>query len=160
MPSLLCIPIELRQKILDFVVNSADSPPGGPSTACQLVTFEDIYNAHERGLKYVKHVSEKAACVPSASALLRTHRTLADDMRAVLARTKNNYTLDIMLVDEKELWPTWTSVPLHSTQIETVSHSAISVLCVLSFRIRLRMLYRGRSSFGSTSLLLRVPICH
>ncbi len=157
MPSLLSIPEELRQKTLDLVVNSADSPPDGPSTACQHATFEDIYNAHERGLRYVKHVSEKAAYVPSASALLRTHRTLADDTRAILARTKINYTLDIMLVNEQELWPTWTSVPLHSTQIETVSHSALSVSCGLFFRHRSSNAVPGNWSVGSTLLLLLCP---
>jgi hypothetical protein len=34
--------------------------------------------------------------------------------------TKHCYTLDIMLVDERELWPTWLSVPALTTRVDKV----------------------------------------
>lgn len=106
MSSLLSLPHEIRDQIIDYVVLSSREPPKKP--------------AHETGAR-LNHTGQGALRPPkispktyNTSGLLGTNTQLRDETQDRLRRLKMTYTLDVMVVDH-ELWPTWTCCPAQTS---------------------------------------------
>ena len=145
MPCLLTLPREIRDGILELVVCNERAPPQNPTAASSDRTLLDVlerrsWSYASQYIKYEGQGSNGAYTTNSLSLLLANHQ-LSSETQDVLERlsTTYSYGLDVMLVDEKELWPTWVSVPALSTQVDSV---------VATFRIFGTWGGEGRFAFG------------
>jgi hypothetical protein len=78
-----------------------------------------MYLSRGYGPKHNKY--EKQDYLTSLPLLLVNHQ-LSAETKSALGRlsTKLSYNLDVMFVNEAELWPTWLSVPALSNRVDTV----------------------------------------
>lgn len=122
MDSLLGIPRELRDNIIELILLSTHIPPDYPGTALRhRVPLIDIdYRSWEYGP--CNNLYEKQDFVPASLPLLLVNRQLCMETKAALQRLPegHSYLLDVMLVDEAELWPTWLSVPVLVDRVDSV----------------------------------------
>jgi hypothetical protein len=99
--SLLSLPQEVRDQILDLVLIAQSPPPRGPCDKQERQPTCDF--------RY--HVSLEAY-KPNATGLLLTNHQLSAETKQNIQRKKDlAFRLDVMVVQERELWPTWTSIP-------------------------------------------------
>lgn len=99
MCSLLSLPRELRDQIIEHVVLSHKAPPHDPAHDPQL-----------RGGPPSGGTLRSPTKTYSASALLATNAQLKDETQTRLNQLDLSYSLDVMVLDN-ELWPTWTCCP-------------------------------------------------
>ena len=125
MPSLLNLPREIRDYILDLALFT-------PSWTAQDLS---CYNSQRRELedtdskpwnrgsylvKYLpQHQSHHGSFLNSTSLLLLNHQLNAETSN-ILQKKKPSYILDVACINELELWPTWTSVPFLSRKVDEV----------------------------------------
>jgi hypothetical protein len=122
MLSLLDIPRELRDHIIELVLCSNRAPPESPSTASQ-----DRFELHD--IRYISwdygptHNKYERQDYITSLPLLLVNRQLSAETKSALARlsTKHSYNLDVMFVNEAELWPTWLLVPALSNHVDRVA---------------------------------------
>ncbi|KAF2120124.1 hypothetical protein BDV96DRAFT_641977 [Lophiotrema nucula] len=118
---LLTIPLELRDEILRYVLLSRRI------VANQLEEIEkqdrevlaDV-KLKSRAIAQVKYSAEPADYMPTALPLLLTNKQLNIEVHAALPRTPGkgtSYELDVKIVQERYLAPTWVSVPFLSEQV-------------------------------------------
>jgi hypothetical protein len=101
MLSLLDIPREVRDKILSFVIDAPSTAPAGPYVGNRQELWDN-----------------RTESIPT---LLVNRQLHAETLAAIaLLSTKHSYVLDIMIVNEDELWPTWLSVPSLTTRVDKV----------------------------------------
>ncbi|OJD28556.1 hypothetical protein ACJ73_00046 [Blastomyces percursus] len=117
---LLRIPLELREEIIKYVLYSPRPSPDGPSYPHNRVRlfdvgFDSLLSLLSHRLGHEKPVEWT---IPAGQALLLVNRQIAAETRAILTRYPLTYQLDIMMVQERYLWPTWLSVPVLSNRIE------------------------------------------
>jgi hypothetical protein len=111
-PSLLNLPQELRDFIIEYALISSGTAPDKPDKERGREEYEDIAYISRikgRGIFY-----EKRRHHTSAYALLLVNHQIHNETKAALERHSsggNKYDMDIMLVNEEFLYPTWTSVP-------------------------------------------------
>ncbi|MCJ1431505.1 hypothetical protein MMC27_000858 [Xylographa pallens] len=138
MPSLLDIPPELRFQIIGLVLCNSRTPPQDPATASHnRIQLHDIeYASWNHGPEHTLY--EMNGCTPNSLSLLLTNRQLWAETQSALQAfsAKQSYSLDVMLVNEQELWPTWVSVPALWTRLDSV---------IASFRICNTKDSQGRS---------------
>ncbi|KKA23779.1 hypothetical protein T310_2231 [Rasamsonia emersonii CBS 393.64] len=118
-PSLLGLPQELRDIILDLVLFTERAPPQDEATALEgRVNRHDCTDSeYERWTNRVLH--EDLEDATASGPLLRVNRKLAADTRRALARPRKNkadllrqpYILDILAVSGRRLLPTWLFAP-------------------------------------------------
>lgn len=102
MSSLLLLPREIRDQILEHVILFNKTPPKNPAheTESRLnLTGQDALRPPTISLKTY-----------NASGLLRTNAQLRSETQNRLQQLKLIYTLDVMVVDH-EIWPTWICCP-------------------------------------------------
>ena len=120
MPHLLTLPREVRFQILELVLCSSRTPPANPATTSQNRTalHDGDYRSGDYGLRRTKY--EEGASTTNGLPLLLTNRQLGAETQAVLQRAtiKRSYSLDVMFVDDSELWPTWLLVPALWTRLD------------------------------------------
>lgn len=133
MSLILEMPRELRDKILTLVVLSTIvSPPESPEYTtdkqdreqqCDDTSCLSWYNS--QGVRYQKDTRMKG--IPT----LQVNRQLRNETLAVINHLKlpglRSYKLDVMLVNESELWPTWLYVPTSTTRVEEV-HATFRII--------------------------------
>ena len=120
MHTLLSLPRELRDKILFEVVTqpaAAPKTPGDPET--RTTKHPD---GKRSGWGYGQEVMfhgrwNRTTFIPT---LLVNRQLHAETHSAIDRLTLNVYILDIMMVDDKQLWPTWLSVPRLATAVDKV----------------------------------------
>ncbi|KAL2375435.1 hypothetical protein BDBG_07441 [Blastomyces gilchristii SLH14081] len=117
---LLRIPLELREEIIQYVLYSLRPSPDGPSYPHNRVRlfdvgFDSLLSLLSHRLRHEKPVEWT---IPAGQALLLVNRQIAAETRAILARYPLTYQLDIMMIQERYLWPTWLSVPVLSNRID------------------------------------------
>ncbi|PGH10445.1 hypothetical protein GX51_00204 [Blastomyces parvus] len=117
---LLQIPLELREEIIQYVLYSPRPSPDGPSYPHNRVRLFDIgFDSLLSLLSHrLRHEKPPEWTIPAGQALLLVNRQIAAETRAILARYPLTYQLDIMMIQERYLWPTWLSVPVLSNRIE------------------------------------------
>jgi hypothetical protein len=108
MATFLTLPQELRDKILTLAIEAPLSllQPPAPS--------ED----HQSSIDNFTSFYGRINTIPTLLVNKQLHR----ETKAAIDRlpNKHSYELDILLVNEVELWPTWLSVPALTSQIEKV----------------------------------------
>jgi hypothetical protein len=125
--SLIGLPRELRDQILDFVVmvEPHRAPLRNLTSEMRLVDEErhevnDIpYKSKNRGagVFYTNDLG-RFRLFPT---LLVSHQLHAKTLAAIdRLPTKHSYRLDIAVVNGDQLWPTWLSIPALTTQIDHV----------------------------------------
>jgi hypothetical protein len=126
MPSLLSIPQELRDQIIENVIINELKPPEDTKSAelnrSHSTEFDyPLCRSWSYGPQHVRYAKGKMR-VNSAS-LLQVNKQLNEETKAALARRYPEgvkYKLDIMFVNEIELWPTWLLVPSVSHMVAEV----------------------------------------
>lgn len=114
MTVLLTIPRETRDAIIELVLFSGRPAPVDYNYVSipARTTSEDIDYQSSLGSRGVMYESE--TMTPAATPLLLANRQLHAETKGVLERMPgggHKYSLDLMFVQERELWPTWTSLP-------------------------------------------------
>lgn len=108
----LDIPIEVREQILnDYLDGHTGEVPVNPTSSID-----------GREIKATGHIFYKKIQNPALPVLL-VSKQLQAEMEGVLNRKRSqkaNYALDIMYVKSCGLWPTWLSVPILTTNIDTL----------------------------------------
>jgi hypothetical protein len=118
MPSLLDLPRELRDYIIDLVLFT-------PSQDCscddsQRRKVEATDSEPLNGCSFlVKLLPHNGSFVNSTSLLLLNHQLNAETL-STLQRKKASYVLDATVVNERELWPTWKSGPFLSRKADEI----------------------------------------
>lgn len=139
MSSLLTIPREIRDQILELVIFSHRAPPKSPTEPPQERASLDNprrFSSWSYGPENVKY--DQQDIVPNSLSLLLVNRQLSAETKSTLERFPISYYLDVMIVNEQELHPTWLSVPAFSNRIDNV---------VVTFRIFGTREPGGRSMF-------------
>jgi hypothetical protein len=119
MPSFLDIPQELRDRIIELAIDTYTTAPQNAETAGQYRELDGInYRSWLKG----KHVLYPATPVASTTqSLLRVNKSLHSQTLAALQRIKHVFELDVMLIQEYQLWATWTShVPTFVPDVKRV----------------------------------------
>ncbi|MCJ1418258.1 hypothetical protein MMC32_004605 [Xylographa parallela] len=122
MPSLLDIPPELRLQIIDLVLCHRRTPPQDPDTASlKRVPLHDVqYVSQIYGPEHTLYDLD-GYTTNSLSLLLTSRHLWAETQSALQALSAEpSYSLDVMFVNERELWPTWVSVPALWTRLDSV----------------------------------------
>ncbi|KAJ5826043.1 hypothetical protein N7474_003181 [Penicillium riverlandense] len=121
MPSLLDLPQELRETIIQHVLCGHRRPPTTPSKSDR-VDFQDIeYKAWRHALCGIYHERRSTHCPSNCLWLLLTCRQLAAQTKAVLNHMGSaTYVLDISVLDDINLFPTWLSVPHITNRVSTL----------------------------------------
>ncbi|KAL4914839.1 hypothetical protein BDW62DRAFT_135913 [Aspergillus aurantiobrunneus] len=121
MPSLLSLPQELRSLIIAQVLFTPRAPPKSPSRANRS-NFQDIPYLAWRCFAYHEHCSTHSPsnCLP----LLLTSRQISAETLAILDlaadKRSTEYILDIALLNEVDLFPTWLCVPQLTQTVSTL----------------------------------------
>lgn len=120
MPALLDLPRELRDKILSLVIDNPAPAPVDALAKSDRTELHDVkYNGWYGGDGVKYSVLESRTDIQPI--LLVNHQLHAESLAALdLLPTKYCYSLDIMIVDECELWPTWLLVPALTTRVDKV----------------------------------------
>ncbi|KAK1145523.1 hypothetical protein N8T08_004081 [Aspergillus melleus] len=125
MSTFLNLPYELRGRILEHALLAPYSPPANPWTgADKRRPLQDIkYTAWQHGRRYTLYdTSLDQRLATPCQTLLLINRQIRDETKDILRRLKNpSYQLDVMVVNEWELWPTWLSVPVVRTHVDEVN---------------------------------------
>ncbi|KAF2801804.1 uncharacterized protein BDZ99DRAFT_469329 [Mytilinidion resinicola] len=127
MSPLLSLPRELRDTIIDRVLSSARLAPPTISSAesnrCAPPSYEGPqdpgFDSWPYGQSHVRF--EQPAYISNSYPLFLTNHQLAAETASALRRLSLPYELDVMQVDEAELWPTWLSVPVLTSKLDVVN---------------------------------------
>ena len=118
--SLLQIPRELRDEIIELVLYSPSQPTNVLLYPSNRVRLHDTnYSVHfcER----VRYAKEPEWKIPAAQALLLVNHQIATETKEILSRCGVSYVLDVGIVQGRYLWPTWLAVPILSNRIDELT---------------------------------------
>ncbi|KAF2501484.1 hypothetical protein BU16DRAFT_522460 [Lophium mytilinum] len=125
MSRLLLLPRELRDDIIKLVINSYSPPPRNPHDPfgqAKLKRHLDCtYHKAPWSGSCILYDPRSHDYLPNCSALLQTNWKLHHETMERLNKLRPNFALDIMVVDNTQLWPKWTSIPMVSSHVETVT---------------------------------------
>lgn len=125
MPSLLDLPRELRDIILDLVVSTPavarpDLRNRYFTTAPDRTELDDLIYVSWTDSTNVRY-APRSPCTNSLPLLLVNRQLHAETLDALhRLPTRHSYELDVVIVDEEALYPTWISVPALSTRVDRV----------------------------------------
>ncbi|KAH7106504.1 hypothetical protein BKA62DRAFT_687330 [Auriculariales sp. MPI-PUGE-AT-0066] len=117
--------LDLPQELIDVIISFALVAERPVPTSIPLEASEagrsshfgsgGVYSAWDYGVANIMW-DQKSQTTPNAVPLLLVNRMFASATRRavelLVASNRLVYKLDVVLVDERELWPTWTSVPV------------------------------------------------
>ncbi|KAJ5900073.1 hypothetical protein N7495_004817 [Penicillium taxi] len=120
----LNIPREIREIIIESVLHSCREPPGSPDKINR-VDFHDMrYMAWRRKVEGIWNEQGSTHAPSNGLSLLLTSRQLSIETRSVIDRLKNakspDYVIEISVLNETSLYPTWLSVPWLTNSIDTL----------------------------------------
>lgn len=126
MATLMTIPEELRDKIIEDVILAQRSPPRDAASAYSDRTH--IARSRSSGIRAWDYgpanvLFEKAPTIPNANGLLLTNRHLHEQTERALKRlfpegVRNK--LDVLFVNERQLLPTWIHLPVFRKHLEGI----------------------------------------
>lgn len=119
MSSLLALPPEIRDSIIEQVLCCCRAPPTYPSTLGR-TDFHDIDYAAWRSKTTIYHEHRTTHCPSNCLSLLLTSRQIHDETRAVLDRKKCPFVLDISVLNDYDLFPTWISIPCLTNRVRVL----------------------------------------
>jgi hypothetical protein len=126
MSGLLSLPAELLDGIVEPVLLGEQPPPTTIEEARQTRLSVDpkprrmtpFLSRHRKEVLY-----GSSAVASNAAPLLRTNKHPSAKTRQAISRLfpqGPKYKLDVMVVDDSHLWPTWLSVPYLTEQVQSV----------------------------------------
>jgi hypothetical protein len=126
MPSLLTIPHEIRDAILETVLLSSRPAPPDVATAAEhrlepLSCDRLRCAAWDYGPSHTRF--ERSDYVSNAYPLLLVNQQLSAETKSAVSRLTVaglSYKLDVMFVQEREVWPTWLCIPSLAEQVDHV----------------------------------------
>ncbi|KAJ5819031.1 hypothetical protein N7474_004622 [Penicillium riverlandense] len=116
MPSFLSLPQEIRESILEEVLRTCHPPPAYPSTSGRIDFYDIDYQAWRSKAK-IYHEQRSSHCPSNCLPLLLANRQIHDETQSVLNRKKFTYVLDISVLNDYDVFPTWVSVPFLTNRI-------------------------------------------
>ena len=125
MPSLLDLPRELRDLIIGHVLNAPRMPPAAPSKSNRAAFIDFSHKAwlRHKGLIYHEKCGKKSILYSQVSLLL-TNRQISAEIRSMINLVRSssgvNYILDLSVLNEVELYPTWLQVPFITNRVSTL----------------------------------------
>ncbi|KAL1601638.1 hypothetical protein SLS60_006553 [Paraconiothyrium brasiliense] len=123
MPSFMTLPREIRDQICTCSILLSDTPPDTTRPSKELIEkrVQPATPSLEAWSKVVLYLPKPPnTCTTS---LLQTNKQLYAETLATLDRLAANppdYALDLIILDESLLLPTWTSVPVITNRVDTV----------------------------------------
>jgi hypothetical protein len=112
MSSLLSLPRELRDHIIEYVISSYSAPPQAPEhDTCSRQEATDA--------SAIRPAISPPHVLYHAYGLLLANRQLNAETRSRLEKSRSPYSLDVMVVGG-ELWPSWTCCPARASSIDAV----------------------------------------
>ncbi|KAI9836027.1 MAG: hypothetical protein M1819_001638 [Sarea resinae] len=130
MPSLLTIPREIRDNIIELVLCSKRNPPPDIATAARSrrerhrrgIPERRGFNTWSYGPSHVEF--EQRDCAVDSLPLLLVNRRLSCETKSAIERlalySNLACSLDVMFVEERELWPTWLYLPVLAQQVDCI----------------------------------------
>jgi hypothetical protein len=109
MTRLLELPRELRDRIIELAISHRASAPKSPKDAGPRVELDDIDYFSPTGCHYVKYAADTPHTSPHA--LLQVSRQVRAETLSALSRLPLRTECDVLIVNEDELYVTWTYVP-------------------------------------------------
>ena len=127
MPSFLDLPREVRDNIIGFVLCTSTGTPYDGTATGQRTELNDIEYLSWKARREVNYA--KQFPVTSTSQLLLVNHQLHTETTDAINRSpsKHSYHLDVAIVNEEGLWPTWISVPALSTRVDKL-HASFRVV--------------------------------
>lgn len=125
MATFLTLPLEVRLHILDLVVHAEQCPPAERSASTERIPLRGLPHLRGWGSKVpIRCDPNSTFNIPKASSLSLTNKQLKAEVK-LLFRSQNSkplvYKLDLALMQGRELWPTWTQLPMKATTVDEVS---------------------------------------
>lgn len=113
MSPLLSLPLELRDKILGFVILSTIvAPPESPNNADDRERLKDTkYYGWSAGCRVLYQKDTQFQGIPTLAINRQLRRETLDIMSLMQLPSLRFYKLDVMIVEERTLWPTWLYIP-------------------------------------------------
>ncbi|KUJ23461.1 uncharacterized protein LY89DRAFT_183208 [Mollisia scopiformis] len=112
-PTILTLPHEICDQILDYIVST---PLPGRDFQNLRQRLRDFPGASE--CRHVQHISHgsRISIYPTLLVNRQFHSATLGAIERL--KFKHKYELDILLVEETEIWPTWTLMPKFSKRVE------------------------------------------
>lgn len=113
MASLLSLPREVRDDIIDYIVASRRDPPiaqhGEASDGDNRVQLDDTHWKDVGNLVYFER--SPLAFRPACGGLLLANRQLREETLERASKVDIPYVLDFLIVGEQKIWVTWLALP-------------------------------------------------
>lgn len=123
MASFMTLPMKLRAMIIEHALNAPRDLPPRPSRENRVV-FRSIHRKKYLGQKRIFEERPEYRDVPNILPLLLTSRQVSAEATAVLEWMRScsrlAYTLDVSVLNDQYLFPTWITVPALCNRIETL----------------------------------------
>ena len=117
--TLLTIPREIRNQILDIVVATPQTPPRDISDLGNRVTRDDFTTiAWSTQVSEIRYSSNDNRV--DAMPILLSNKQLRDEALSAIKRAPRDYVLDILMADERHFYPTWLLAPCLTDRAGTV----------------------------------------
>jgi hypothetical protein len=115
MPSLLNLPREIREQIIEYAILHKDVRAETLQDKQKRAEVHDGFNyfskTQEIGIRWPRGYA-KANISTSPFGLLLSNKLIREETLYIMSRQPSkNPELDILIVEEDELWPTWTYIP-------------------------------------------------
>lgn len=123
MPFFLDLPPELRALIIEDVLNASRAPPAAPSKLDRAEYKDIAYKAYLAGNGKIYHQKRSTHCPSNCLPLLLTNSQISAETQSILDRVqppRTDYHLDISVLDDLDLFPTWLSVPRITNRVSTL----------------------------------------
>lgn len=123
-PTLLTLPRELRDKLLSLLIAChTDAPKEADDPENREVLNDiDVSDWHYGHAMHVKRLN-RVDLIPT----LLVNRQLKAETEAAIELFPNDYALHAMLVNDRQLWPTWTRIPKLVSNVDNLHFSVKSV---------------------------------
>lgn len=129
MPSLLSLPRELRDEIIELVLSSQVALPLG--TTCERYHLGQMMPHYPEWLVVdipFFFPNTEAACSPPGLGLLRTNKQLRSETIDRIENAGIPLTLDMAMLDSNWVWPAWRTLPPRiSTTVQDLNINIILV---------------------------------
>jgi hypothetical protein len=126
MPSLLSLPTELLDAIIEHAITSCRMPPDNPESAAAQgprLPAPDFYRLSWSASEVLYETSPPGTSITSLPLLL-VNRVISLRTKEAMGRLTQagriDYQVDVMLVNDTQLWPTFLCVPALAVRIGTV----------------------------------------
>lgn len=121
MVGLLDLPIELRLNILDLVIHAERHRPQEytkDGSRAQMNEIKQMRGSH--GAKSVYCETDREAYRSTASKIRLINRQFKQEVESLTRTMSVTYKLDLAIMQGRQLWPTWTSIPVYRSTIDVI----------------------------------------